>query len=158
MEVADFSQAVYELLDIGRGKYRNVLIVGPANCGKTFMLKSLSLVFDCFNNPASSTFAWVGAEQAEVIVLNDFRWNSKLTEWSDLLNLLEGEPDHFATPKSHYAKDILLDKDTPIFAKYSEVPVHIKNGVLKKHETQMMCVRWKIFLSLTRYQETNKLM
>ena len=89
VEVADFLQAVYNLLDNGRGKYRNVLIVGPENCGKTFMLKPLNLVFDCFNIPASSTFAWVGAEQVEVIVLNDFRWNSKLIEWSDLLNLLD---------------------------------------------------------------------
>ena len=118
MEVADFSQAVSDLLDNGRAKYRNVLTVGPANCGKTFMLKPLNLVFDCFNNPASTTFSWVGAEQAEVIVLNDFRWNSKLIEWSDLLNLLEGEPVHFATPKSHYAKDVLLDQYLPHPAKF----------------------------------------
>ena len=77
VEVADFSQAVYDLLDNERGKYRNVLIVAPANCGKTFVLKPLNLVFDCFNNPASSILVWVRAEQAEVIVLNDFRWNSK---------------------------------------------------------------------------------
>ena len=27
----------------------------------------------------------------------------------------------------------------------SEVPIYIKYGVLKQHETQMMRVRWKIF-------------
>ena len=31
-----FVDATRYLLEQGRGKFRNVLIVGPANCGKTF--------------------------------------------------------------------------------------------------------------------------
>ena len=34
-----FGQAVVDLLRKGRGKHRNLMIVGPANCGKTFILK-----------------------------------------------------------------------------------------------------------------------
>ena len=34
-----FGQAVVDLLKKGRGKHRNLMIVGPANCGKTFILK-----------------------------------------------------------------------------------------------------------------------
>ena len=33
-----FQSAVRELLEKGRGKYRNILTYGSANCGKTFLL------------------------------------------------------------------------------------------------------------------------
>ena len=48
-------------------------MIGPANCGKTLLLKPLSLVYRSLVNPATSTFACVGAEQAELLFLNDFR-------------------------------------------------------------------------------------
>ena len=51
------------------------MIVGPANCAKTFLLNPLNVIFNTFSNPASTRFAWVGAEQAECIFLNDFRWS-----------------------------------------------------------------------------------
>ena len=35
-----FAAALRDLIN-GRGKFRNLLIIGPANCGKTFMLKPL---------------------------------------------------------------------------------------------------------------------
>ena len=59
-------------LDKGRGKYRNLYLKGPSNCGKTFLLNSLTSIYNTFCNPASTTFAWVGAEEAEVLFLNDF--------------------------------------------------------------------------------------
>ena len=54
-----FQKAVRELLDKGRGKYRNILVKGSANCGKTFLLNPLNVVYNTFSNPASSSFAWV---------------------------------------------------------------------------------------------------
>ena len=70
-----FSQAVKDLLEKGRGKFRNILFKVPANTGKTFLLNPLNVVCWSFSNPATSTFAWVGAEKAKVIniFLNDFR-------------------------------------------------------------------------------------
>ena len=67
-----FADAVRSLLDKGRGKYRNIMIVGPANCGKKFLLEPLKPIFSTFSNPATTTFAWLGIEDAEVILLNDF--------------------------------------------------------------------------------------
>ena len=64
------------------------------NCGKTFLLKPLSLVYRSFVNPATSTFAWVGTEQAELLFRNDFRWSPQVIPWHDLLLLLKGEPIH----------------------------------------------------------------
>ena len=143
--VQTFTGAIKVLLEHGRGKYRNILIVGPANCGKTFILKVLTKIFRAFVNPASSTFAWVGAENAEVIFLNDFRWSAQLIPWHDLLLLLEGEHVHLPAPKTHFAQDILLSEDTPIVATSSGEIQYIKNGVICERETEMMAVRWKVF-------------
>ena len=74
----EFANAVCVLLEEGRGKYRNILLRGPANCGKTFLLNPLNQVFKTLTNPATTTFAWVGAETAEVIFLNDFRWSTQI--------------------------------------------------------------------------------
>ena len=115
IERSDFGTAVLTLLEKGRGKYRNVMIVGPANCGKTFILQPLCVMYKCFVNPASTTFAWVGAETADVIFLNDFRWSKQIIPCHDLLQMLEGQPVHLSAPKTHHAKDLVLDKDTPIF-------------------------------------------
>ena len=41
---AVFGTAVRELLTLGCGKYRNMIIVGPSNCGKTFLLKPLESI------------------------------------------------------------------------------------------------------------------
>jgi len=78
-------------------------------------LKPLAEIYNTFINPASGTFAWVGAESAEVVFLNDFRWSEKIMPWSDLLNLLEGTPIHIPAPKTHFAEDILWTRLSPIF-------------------------------------------
>ena len=140
-----FANAVKELLDKGRGKYRNVMIVGPANCGKTFILNPLNMIFTTFCNPATATFAWVGAENSECIFLNDFRWSPQIIAWHDLLLLLEGQTVHLPAPKSHFTKDITFDRDTPIFCTGKRTMVYIKNGVIDERECGMMDVRWKVF-------------
>ena len=73
LTVQYFGGVVRELLTKGRGKFRNLMLTGPANCGKTFLLDPLTLIFNTFCNPASGSFAWIGAETAECIFLNDFR-------------------------------------------------------------------------------------
>ena len=140
-----FSDAVKDLLNHGRGKYKNIMIVGPANCAKTFLLNPLTSIYKCFVNPASTTFAWVGAEEAEVIFLNDFRWTAQLIPWHDLLLLLEGQAVHLPVPKTHFAKDVLLTNDTPVFCTSSHELTYMKNDVISDRETEMMSVRWKVF-------------
>ncbi len=43
-----FATAIYDALKNGRGKYRNVYIHGPANCGKTFLLSPLKRFSSAF--------------------------------------------------------------------------------------------------------------
>ena len=140
-----FAKAVITLLEKGRGKYRNIIIKGPANCGKTFLLDPLNTVFRTFSNPATTSFAWVGAEMAEVIFLNDFRWSPQVLPWHDMLLMLEGQKVHLPAPKTHFFKDLVFEGDTPIFATGKHEIVFIRNGMLDERETEMMSVRWRVF-------------
>lgn len=145
IDVDEFKSAVVNALKYGRKKGNNVMIIGPANCGKTFILKPLTEIFKCFVSPASGTFAWVGAENAEVVFLNDLRWNDKLMAWSDFLNLLEGLPVHLPAPKTHFAEDILWTQKTPILATSSTRIRKYDGGVLNDVETGMVETRWRYF-------------
>ena len=156
IQKATYVKAVCDLLEQGRGKYRNIFIVGPANCGKTFMLNPLNNIYTTFSNPATTTFAWVGAETAECVFLNDFRWSAQLIPWHDLLLLLEGQPVHLPAPKTHYARDLLFANDTPIFATGKNPLVYIKNGAIDERETDMMSVRWKVFFFNRQFNESEQ--
>ena len=145
IERKEFSCAIMDLLEKGRGKGRNVLLTGPANCGKTFLLNPLTHIFDAFCNPVTGSFAWVGVEEKEIIFLNDFRWEKSIIPWADMLLLLEGQLVHFPAPKTHYCKDITLEKDTPVFCTSKGPIVFGKASVIDVRETEMMQVRWHHF-------------
>ena len=131
-----FSEAVKDLLEKGRGKFRNILFKGPANTGKTFLLNPLNIVYRSFSNPATSTFARVGAEIAELIFLNDFRWNPQIIHWHNLLLMLEGQPVHLPAPKSYFSKDLEFTRDTPIFCTTKHDLGYVKGGVIDERENR----------------------
>ena len=83
---------------------------------KTFILSPLKKVYNAFCNPATGSFAWVGAEDAEVILLNDFRWNPAIIAWADFLQALEEDIVHLPAPKNFCKHDVEFSKDTPFFA------------------------------------------
>ena len=146
VQPSEFGKAVRDLLNNGRGKYRNIFICGPTNCGKTFLLRPLQLIFKTFSNPARDKYAFVGAVDSDIIFLNDFRWDREMISWADLLLLLEGQPVHFATPKNHFKEDACLLRDTPIFAtgkspKTYRGPYNARD----EFEDEMMASRWKLF-------------
>ena len=98
IDVELFRTVVNELLLRGRGKNRNLLLTGPTNCGKSFLLSPPKVIYRIFCNPATGTFAWVGVENAECILLNDLRWSAQIIPWHDLLLM--------PAPKIHYSTDI----------------------------------------------------
>ena len=120
-----FASVLKDLLTKGRGKFRNVMLVGCACSGKTFLLYPLCLLFKAFVNPASDKYAWVGAEESEVIYLNDFRWSSTLISWKDFLLLLKGHIIHLPAPKNQYSSDVCIDNDVSIFAGGAERHVSV---------------------------------
>ena len=127
-----------------------------SNSAKTFVLNPLTSVYTTFYNPACTSFARVGAEDAGCIFLNDFCWSSQIIPWHDFLLMLEGQMVHLPTPKTHYAEDIVFGKDTPIFCASKQPIILIKNGVIDLRETAMMAVRWKIFHFSVRIAKQNQ--
>ena len=141
-----YASAIRESLVKGRGKFRNVMITGPANCAKTFLIKPLEQIYRVFSNPANDKYGWVGADSAEVIILQDFRWCRDNITWKDLLLLLEGEVVKLPAPKNQFATDVIINRDTPIFATSKSPVVYVgKFNSTDERETEMMSVRWKYF-------------
>ena len=147
IEKRSFCNAIYSALGKGRGKYRNVYIHGPANCGKSFIVSPLKVIYQAFSNPATGSFAWIGAEEAEIIYLNDFRWHPKIIAWADFPQALEGDTVHLLTYLLTYlcSKDIELSKDTPFFATSDAPLVLVKGGAIDRVNTEMMSCRWVFF-------------
>ena len=89
----------------------------------------------------------VGATEADIIFLNDFRYESsqEIIQWSDLLNMLDGSSFHVAAPKTTYAKDIVWKKKQPVFATGPQRIQRFHRGShdVNTHETAQMDARWK---------------
>ena len=79
-------------------------------------------------NGGEHCFARVGVDNAECIFLNEFRWSPQFMTWHDLLLLLEGHVVHLPAPENHFAKDISLTADIPIFCTGKGLLMYIKNG------------------------------
>lgn len=158
-----FSNAIKNSLEQGRGKHRNVLIVGPASSGKTFILKPLKRIFkdELFENPANNKYGWVGVDKARCIFLNDFRWdNSDVITWKDFLLLLEGETVKLPAPKNFFAEDIVIhsDSDVPIFCTSKGMfKYKAPYGVTDDTEDKMMKVRWKVFKFHHEFEEEEQI-
>lgn len=143
-----YANALYSQLLEGRGKFKNIMLVGVFNCGKTFLVKPLRTLYQhsLFENPANTKFGWVGVEKTSVILLQDFRWERELICWNDLLLLLEeDETVKFPTPRNTHREDIVIPNTSKvaIFAT-SKTKIFYPNPDDKK-EQDMMDSRWKIF-------------
>lgn len=140
-----FAEAIRTLLEKGRGKRRNIILVGYKDCGKTFILDPLKIIFKCFANPSSGKYAFVGSQDCEVMFLNDLRWNPDMIPWMEFLNMLEGQTVRISTPKSHFAEDVVFDRDTPIFATGIEPIKFVGRSRNIEAENDMMDARWRRF-------------
>ena len=121
-----FCAAIYDALENGRGKYR-----------KTFMISPLKKLYNAFSNPATGTFAWVVAENAEIVLLNDFQWHPSIIAWGDLLQLLEGDIVHLPAPKNFLIK-FFATADSPM--------VLVKGGSIDHINSQMMQLGGAFFI------------
>ena len=48
ISVSGFAQSVRTLLEKVRGKHRNIMLIGPTNCAKTFLLNPLNVIYNTF--------------------------------------------------------------------------------------------------------------
>lgn len=148
-----FGGYLKELLQSGRGKWKNLMIIGETNCAKTFLLKPLKIIFKCFENPSNDKYAWVGANDAEIILMQDFRWSKETIAWKDLLLLLEGETVKLPAPKNHFTTDVEISSDVPIFATGKEkIKFRGPYNASDDRENAMMDSRWR-YIKLTHVFE-----
>ena len=145
IEEHSLCNAICNALKKSRGKSRNVCIHGPAYCGKPFIVSPLKVIYKAFSNPATGSFAWIGAEEAEIIYLNEFRWHPKIIAWHQFLQALEGDTVHLPAPKNVCSKDIELSKDTPFFAPSDAALVLVKGSAMDRVSTEIMNCRWVFF-------------
>ena len=75
------------------------MIVGPANCDKTSLFSPLTCIFATFANLATTSYAWLGVEDAEIILFNNVHWGNEVFAWIEPLLLLEGQAIHFPAPQ-----------------------------------------------------------
>ncbi len=130
-----------EALVKGRGRYRNIVRIEPANCAKNFMFKPLEETVYVFSNPSNDKYAWIGADKSKVIVLQDFHWSRKMISWKDLLLLLEGEAVKLPVLKNQYTGDIVINDYTPILTTRKErIRFEDKYNTYYQRETEMMSV------------------
>ena len=155
IRLSEFQDAVITAIRKGRGKGRNIMLIGRANCGKTFLFEPLTRIFHCFESPASGSFAWVGVEHKELVFLNDYRWTPAQIPWANFLTFLEGATTQIPAPKTSRDKDIEFTRDVPVFATAqrkvlydADRPKAMGTPELLntwREEQEMMDVRWKIF-------------
>ena len=69
---------------------RQVYLHGSSNCGKSFILSPLKVIFQYILQSSYLLLRMdIGDEEARVTFLNDFRWEPKLIAWADLWQALE---------------------------------------------------------------------
>lgn len=89
INVYTYADSIRRCLRKGRRKQNNVMMVGPTNCGKSFLFNPLEMIFKTTVNPSLTSYAWVGLDEHEIAYLNDFRYSKECIKWSDFLLLLE---------------------------------------------------------------------
>ena len=146
--VKDFANAIYDCLHYGRQKFRNIMLVGPSNTAKTFLLKPLQTIFGgrLFENPAQDRFCWGKLLEKQVILLQDFRYHKDIIPWAQFLLMLEGETCHLPVPKNISPTDIELSvtNDIPILATSLAKIEYSRFHPNYQIETDMMDSRWKV--------------
>ena len=151
----EFTAAIRDLLQKGRKKFTNLLIVGPSNTAKSFLLEPLTEVFEerCFTSPANTRFSWCGIENADVALLQDFRYSPELIDWATLLRLLEGTTVKLPLPRNYFKNDLVLPSSNKIsiFATSKDeiLPPYLDDEL----ELEMMRNRWKTYKLSYRFSE-----
>ena len=72
-----------------------------------------------------------------------FQWTAEMIPWSELLTILEGQTVHLVAPESHFAQDIILSGDIPIFATSLEIVQFVGKRNHVQGGNAMMAARWK---------------
>ena len=138
-----FSQRVLKALRNGRGKGNNMMICGPSNAAKSFLLMPLDLIYKVFFQPSGGSYNWMHAPDAEVIFLNDICYeengDKEVLPWRQFLNLLEGCTVNVARACNLHNGDFAWsDASAPVFLTAETPIVRIRHGCVVPGETEQI--------------------
>lgn len=140
-----FQKAMYDTLERGREKKTNLFLLGPANAGKSFLVKPLTLLFRCYSRPDGGTHQLETLIAKELVYLNDFTWDEKWLGWAYLKTFMEGDHVSVARPKNR-GGNVEFTRDSPIIGTCCApiqlfARVHGNHFALHQAETDQMDAR-----------------
>jgi hypothetical protein len=140
----EFCSSIYKALRDGAGKFRNVFIHGVRNCGKSFLLAPLGAIYGdrVFHKPGGAgQYRLVNLLTTDVILWNDWRFDSGIIAWETLLLLGEGASFNVPVPQNTAARgDAVYTRSAPLFITANQPMYHAS-----RVEREMMDARFKFF-------------
>ena len=112
-DAREFGMIVCRALAVGARRGVNVAIVGEPGCGKSMILQPLESIYEAMPPPEEgSTFPLSGLIDAEILLWQDFEYQSKTINFADLLRLLVGERIGVRIPGQ---KNVKCNNTAPLF-------------------------------------------
>ena len=109
----EFGMMVCRALSVGARRGVNMAIVGEPGCGKSMILQPLESIYRTMAPPEDgSSFTLSGLVDAEILLWQDFEYNSQTINFTDLLRLLVGERIGVRIPGQ---KNINCNNNAPLF-------------------------------------------
>jgi len=142
-----FQEAVFGTLVAGRAKKRNVCLVGPTDCAKSFLFKGLRELYHVYERPDGGNYQLEDLLGQEVVFLNDFEFDAGAKEWmcwSYFKNFLEGGRCKVARPKNRGGNTYFTDSAPVFMTAPAEVKL-LQRGVEVTGETKQMRQRIQYF-------------
>ncbi|KAF4682463.1 hypothetical protein FOZ60_010552 [Perkinsus olseni] len=141
--VHSFVRAIRRTLINGRSRNHNLMLAGPSACGKSYLIKHISVLFKAVGlSSGSYPLAILDECKPEIFVLDDFRVYQQQAGFaiSDCLCFLEGKtPFVVPLPKTSNRADVLYYDDAPVIA---TVPGPFNCRHLSQEENRMLNERF----------------
>ena len=145
---SQFCQAVYRALAEGRKKKTNVMLLGPTNAAKSFLVKPLAQIYRAYKIPDSGNYQLESILDKEIVFLNDFAWDPRETwmRWAYFKDFLEGGGVNVGRPKNR-GGDVWFAKDIPVIGTSPHrIELQVRDGrrvAVDAIETSQMDSRWE---------------
>lgn len=135
-----FQSKVYGALQSGRAKRRSLCLLGNTDCGKTFLLKGLREVYNCYERPDGGTYQLENLPGTKVVFLNDFEYDAASKDWmpwSYFENFLDGGHTKVARAKNRGGNTVFKGTAPEFLTAPAEVKL-LRRGQEVHAETKQM--------------------
>ena len=128
-------------LRTGCAKKRTICLTGDADCGKSFLFRGFTEVFNAYERPDSGSYQLEDLEGKELVLLNDFTYDDAARAWMSwpyLKNFLEGGNIPIGKSKSSGGRNSVFKGTAPVLMTAPEQVKLFKRGTEVVKETTQM--------------------